>query len=125
MIDKHKQHRQKSTDRLDNARVTNARTLAMIQRKARYITQRYPLRVWAMWTARKFGFWSHVVAGNFGRGGVRLTERDAREVNRVYDYIRLAEKRRGAVVEALRDCLAGLADQERRYDRLAREVGKL
>jgi hypothetical protein len=124
MPDRAQKRRQKTTDRLD--RITDARTLAAMQRRAKYITKRYPLRVWAIWTSRKFGFWSHVVNGNINRpGGVRLIERDLAEVNRVYDYIRATEKKRTAALEALRDCMAQLAELERRFDALAREIARL
>ncbi len=127
VIDKAKKRGQFSrnpTDRLD--RVTDARTLAAVQRKANYITRRYPLRVWAIWTSRKFGFWSHVVNGNVGKpGGVRLIGRDLAEVSRVYDYIRATEKRRTAALDSLRDCMAQLAELERRFDALAKEIARL
>lgn len=115
--------RQKAPDRLD--RVTNTRTLAAAQRKATYITRRYALREWAIWTSRKFGFWSHVVNGNFGRGGVRFTQRDLAEVCRVYDYIKATEKKRGAVLDALRDAMMAIAELEKRFDAIARETAKL
>lgn len=118
-----KNTRQKSSDRLD--KVTDTRTLAAVQRKANYITKRYSLRTWALWTSRKFGFWSHVVNGNFGSGGIRFTQRDLLEVNRVYDYIRASEKKRSAVLDALRDGMIAMAELEKRFDAIAREVGKL
>lgn len=112
--------RQKRTDGIDR------RTLASVQRKAKYITRQYPLRVWALWTARKFGFWSHVVNGNMNRpGGVRLTPRDVAEVSRVYDYIKATERKRSAALDALRDCMVQLAELEKRFDALAKEVSRL
>lgn len=124
MPDESQKRRQKSSDRFD--RVTDARTLRTATNHARYITNRYPLRTWAIWTSRKFGFWSHVVAGNVNKsGGVRFTQRDLSEVNRVYDYIRATEKKRNAALGALRDCMAQLAELERRFDALAREIARL
>jgi hypothetical protein len=119
-IDGMKTSRQKRTDGIDK------RTLARVQRKAKYITRQYPLRVWALWTARKFGFWSHVVNGNMNRpGGVRLTPRDVAEVSRVYDYIKATERKRSAALDALRDCMIQLAELEKRFDALAKELSRL
>lgn len=118
-----KKARQKSFDRLD--KVTDTRTLTAAQRKANYITKRYPLRTWAMWTSRKFGFWSHVVNGNFGSGGIRFTQRDLAEVNRVYDYIKATEKKRTAILDALRDSMIAMSELEKCFNAIAREVAKL
>ena len=124
MPDRAQKRRQNHADRLD--RVTDSRTLKATIRRAQYVTKRYPLRAWAIWTSRKFGFWSHVINGNINKpGGIRLIQRDVSEVARVYDYIKATEKRRTAALDALREAMVTVGELEHRFDDLAREIARL
>lgn len=69
------QPRQKSSDVSANDRVSGYNSFVTAQRMADFVTKKYPMRQWAMWTHhQKHGWWSHVIAGNFGK--IRFTWRD-------------------------------------------------
>lgn len=69
------QSRQKTSDTSTTARVTDTRRLRDASRMAAFVTDKYPMRQWAMWTHhQKHGWWSHVKDGNFDK--IRFTIRD-------------------------------------------------
>jgi len=64
-------------------RVTDPIALARAKRLSNAITQHYAMRTWAKWTHhQKHGWWSHVVAGNFGQ--LRFTWRDLDDLEKVH-----------------------------------------
>jgi len=118
---KSQQKRPNRPDRLD--RLDDARALRTMQTRAKWITRRKPLREWAAYTSRTFGWWSHVIAAHWDQ--IRPTMRDAREVEQTYLHMKAEEKKRNEAMAQLWESRKALAELEKTFDELARKVAKI
>lgn len=72
-----------------------------MRKAAQEVTVRYPLRFWAQWTTRTFGWWSLVCAGKWAEIAPR--KRDLDEVRWALRRARDESQLRGEMAEALDD----------------------
>jgi hypothetical protein len=77
----------------------NPQQRTAMMKAAREITERYPLRFWAQWTTRTFGWWSMVCAGRWAE--IAPCRRDLDEVRWALRRARDEDKLRAEIQDAL------------------------
>lgn len=77
----------------------NGQQKAAMRKAAREITDKYPLRFWAQWTTRTFGWWGHVCGGHWDE--IAPCRRDLEEVQWALKRARDETKLRAEIQEAL------------------------
>lgn len=93
-----KQRKKPSNVTYRGPRLSTQQRTAM-RKAAKEVTERYPLRTWALWTTRTFGWWSHVCAGQWAE--VAPCKRDLDEVRWALNRARDENRMRGEMAEAL------------------------
>lgn len=77
----------------------NGQQKAAMRKAAREVTNKYPLRFWAQWTTRTFGWWGHVCSGHWDE--IAPCRRDLEEVQWSLKRARDEEKLRAEIQDAL------------------------
>ena len=99
MSNKAKKPSQKLSDSSYRGARLNVPQRTAMRKAAQEVTVRYPLRFWAAWTTRTFGWWSLVCAGKWAEIAPR--KRDLDEVRWALNRARDESRMRGEIAEAL------------------------
>jgi hypothetical protein len=99
MSNKAKKPSQKLSDSSYRGARLNVPQRTAMRKAAQEVTVRYPLRFWAAWTTRTFGWWSLVCAGKWAEIAPR--KRDLDEVRWALKRARDESRMRGEIAEAL------------------------
>ena len=76
MTNKQKVQRQKQSNGSYRGRRLNHQQRTAMRKAAREVTDKYPLRFWAQWTTRTFGWWGLVVNGKWTEIAPRCRDLD-------------------------------------------------